>query len=72
VRPAADELVEITGRDLQVGCDAIELGAVHLAQLIELALMLEPIGEPVDQIGHAGIRAAMDGHRTPRLRRKRR
>jgi hypothetical protein len=42
VRPAADELVEITGRDLQVGCDAIELGAVHLAQLIELALMLEP------------------------------
>jgi hypothetical protein len=63
----ADQLVEIVGRDPEIAGDAVELGAVEPAHLVQLAAMLEPIGECADQGVEARIWFGMSGHGTPPL-----
>ncbi len=58
----ADQLFEIVGRHPQVVRDPVELRAIELAYLVQLAAMLQPGGKGLDEILDDGIRPACGAH----------
>src|SRR4051812_2157851 len=64
MRPLLNQPGQIIGRNPQVAGDAVEVGTVHLADLVELAPVMQPVAKGIDQILDGGI-CVLGGHGTP-------
>jgi hypothetical protein len=65
MRAATNQLIELTRRNPQITRDPLEILAIHLPDLAELAPMLEPLGERIDQELNPGIWLALRDHDIP-------
>src|SRR3954466_13638382 len=62
VLAVANQLFEIVRRDPQILRDAIEIGAVELPDLVQLAAMLQPACKGLDEVLDNGIRPGCGAH----------
>jgi hypothetical protein len=49
LRSLTNQLVEIVAGNLQIAGDAVDRGVFELAHFVQLAAVLEPVGERVEQ-----------------------
>jgi hypothetical protein len=50
MRTLLDQLFQSARGDLQIPCDAVKLGAINLAKLVQLASVCQPACESGDQL----------------------
>ena len=62
VRSGPNQPLEIIRRNPEVVRDQVEIGPVHAADFAQLAAVLEPVGELVDQVLDGGIAFVLGGH----------
>jgi hypothetical protein len=62
VLPGLNQPVEIIRRNPEVARNQVEICPVHAADFAQLAAVLEPVGELVDQVLDSGIGLVLGGH----------
>ena len=62
VLAVTDQLFQIVGCDPQIVRDPVEIGAIELPYLVQLAAMLQPARKGVDEVLDDGLRPACGAH----------
>src|SRR3954463_7665972 len=57
-----DQILQIVRRDPEIVRDPVEIGAVELPNLVQLAAMLQPARKGLDEVLDDGIRPACGAH----------
>src|SRR6476646_11668780 len=65
MRSLTDQFIQVAGRNAELARNAVEIGAVHLAHLVQLPPVPQPGGERIEQHLDGGIWLVLRGHWTP-------